>query len=365
MTKLDASRRDFLKTAALATAGFSTLTAATATAAITTGSALATADAVIWVNLVGGPSQVDTFDPKPTAPATVRGPFRPIPTRTPGVQVSELFPKLAAISEQFSLIRSLHHTAPPVHEAGFQLLQTGKLVGDGPAWPHLGVVVGYLLGERNGCPAWQIAGGRDVDTGMVASRGFSGGFLTSSPLIPLAETEEADNWANVSCRQIQNGARFLTINMFPTVFDAPSWDCHAAGGSLHTTLSDYRDTVAPMFDALFSQLIQHLESRGMLARTLVVATGEFGRTPHLNANGGRDHWARCWSALLAGGGVQGGRVIGASDRFGGEPAERPVTPPELVATVYHALGITSATTIPGPEGDPVRVVDAEPVRELF
>lgn len=364
MTIPHTSRRDFLKTAALTTAGFATATATTAGATINPPSS---ADAVIWINLVGGPSHLDTFDPKPAAPSAVRGPFRSIPTRTPGVQVSELFPKLAALSDKFSLIRSLHHSAPPVHEAGFQLLQTGQLFGDGPEWPHMGAVAGHLLRSRANLPAWHVGGGLDVDTGMVAGRGFTGGFLAGTEYqpVPCEIPSGPDGWSLASRQLIAGGTRFLTINMFPTVFDAPSWDCHAAGGSLNTTLSDYRDMVAPMFDMAFSRLLQDLESHGLLERTLVVATGEFGRTPHLNANGGRDHWARCWTAIIAGGGVQGGRVIGASDRLGGEPADRPVTPPELVATVYHALGITPATTIPGPAGLPVSVVDAEPVRELF
>ena len=112
-------------------------------------------------------------------------------------------------------------------------------------------------------------------------------------------------------------------------------------------------------------LLTDLEQRGLLDRTLVVAVGEFGRTPHPNANGGRDHWPGCWSAILAGGGVQGGRVVGSSDAIASEPKDRPVTPAELVATIYHALGISPRTTIPGPDGTPVRVVDAAPVTELF
>lgn len=363
----NATRRDFLMSAAATTVGLSALPA---TASLTT--TPATADAVIWINLVGGPSQLDTFDPKPAAPSAVRGPFRPIPTRTPGIYFTELFPKLAAISDKFSLIRSLHHTAAPVHETGFQLLQTGKLFGDGPEWPHMGAVVGHLLGERARCPAWWMVGIADVETGMAVSRGFGQGFLTgmdSMPItagkaFPVEDPPSFAEWMSVVPSTARDG-RFITVNMFSTVFDAPSWDCHAAGGSLATSLGDYRDTVAPTFDDAFSALLLDLDSRGMLERTLVVATGEFGRTPYLNANGGRDHWPGCWSALIAGGGARGGRVLGASDRLGGEPIERPVTPPELVATVYHALGIAPTTTIPGPNGSPVPVVDAVPVIELF
>jgi uncharacterized protein (DUF1501 family) len=120
-----------------------------------------------------------------------------------------------------------------------------------------------------------------------------------------------------------------------------------------------------MFDLAFTRLLTDLSDRGLLDRTLVVATGEFGRTPHPNCNGGRDHWTRCWTTILAGGGVQGGRVVGRSDAVAGEPADRPVTPAELVATIFHALGIPPRATIPGPAGTPVRVSDAAPVRELF
>ena len=164
---------------------------------------------------------------------------------------------------------------------------------------------------------------------------------------------------------VECGARFVTLNMFPTVFDAVSWDCHADRGSLRTTLADYRDTVAPMFDLAFTQLLADLDARGLLERTLVVATGEFGRTPRPNANGGRDHWPGCWTAIVAGGGVKGGRVVGASDAVAGVPTDRPVTPQELVATIFHAFGIPPATTIPGPDGSPVPVVDAATVLELF
>ncbi|HSQ55315.1 MAG TPA: DUF1501 domain-containing protein [Gemmata sp.] len=172
-----------------------------------------------------------------------------------------------------------------------------------------------------------------------------------------------------SCRMalqlVSDSSDFVTINQFSTVFDAPSWDCHADGGSLRTNLNDIRDTVAPSFDTAFSALLTDLESRGLLDSTLVVATGEFGRTPRLNANGGRDHWAGAWTAIVAGGGTKGGRIIGRTDAKGTEPADRPVTPQELVATIFHALGVPHAATIPGPDGAPVAVYPGKPVAELF
>jgi uncharacterized protein (DUF1501 family) len=157
----------------------------------------------------------------------------------------------------------------------------------------------------------------------------------------------------------------MSLNTFNTVFDALSWDCHADGGSLRTDLNDIRNTVAPQFDHDLGTLILFLSTSGLLDSTLVVATGEFGRTPLLNANGGRDHWAGAWTALIAGGGVKGGRVIGRTDAKGTEPTDRPVSPQELVATIFHALGVPHDATIPGPDGSPVAVYPGKPVYELF
>jgi uncharacterized protein (DUF1501 family) len=120
-----------------------------------------------------------------------------------------------------------------------------------------------------------------------------------------------------------------------------------------------------MFDRAYSALLDDLHARGLLSNTLVVATGEFGRTPQLNARGGRDHWPGVWSVLFAGAGTRGGQVVGASDRLGAEPKDRPVTPAEVAATVYRALGVDLTTRLPGPEGRPVPLVEAAPVRELF
>jgi uncharacterized protein (DUF1501 family) len=164
---------------------------------------------------------------------------------------------------------------------------------------------------------------------------------------------------------LDKGARFITVNMFSTVFDALSWDCHADGGSLRTDMNDIRNTVAPSFDKAFAELVFMFGLTGTLDRTLIVATGEFGRTPLLNANGGRDHWAGAWTALVAGGGIKGGRVIGRTDARGTEPTDRPVSPQELVATIYHAMGVPPDATIPRPDGTPVAVYPGKPVVELF
>jgi uncharacterized protein (DUF1501 family) len=166
-------------------------------------------------------------------------------------------------------------------------------------------------------------------------------------------------------RLVEAGVRLATINMFDTVFNEITWDCHADGASLATSLDDYKEILCPMFDKAYTALLEDLGQRGLLDRTLVLAMGEFGRTPHLNPRGGRDHWPGCWTVLFAGGGVRGGQVIGSSDPTGSEPKDRPVSPEEIAATVYASLGIDLATRLPGPDGSPIPLVRAAPITELF
>jgi uncharacterized protein (DUF1501 family) len=122
-----------------------------------------------------------------------------------------------------------------------------------------------------------------------------------------------------------------------------------------------------MFDHGFSSLVEDLHERGLLESTLIVAMGEFGRNPKINPAGGRDHWPGCCTFIFAGGGGKGGRVVGVSDEIGAYPKDRPVAPEEVIATVYHSLGISPETELEGPQGRPIRVVDhgIEPIRELF
>src|SRR5436853_553147 len=110
---------------------------------------------------------------------------------------------------------------------------------------------------------------------------------------------------------------------------------------------------------------EDLHRRGLLATTLVLAMGEFGRTPRLNPRGGRDHWTGCWTVLFAGGGVRGGRVVGSSDATGAEPKDRPVSPAEVAATVYRGLGVDPSTLLPGPDNRLLPLVEAAPMEELF
>ncbi|MGH7127812.1 MAG: DUF1501 domain-containing protein, partial [Planctomycetaceae bacterium] len=166
-------------------------------------------------------------------------------------------------------------------------------------------------------------------------------------------------------RLIEAGVRFVTINTFLTVFNEITWDIH--GTKPFTSIEGMRDIVAPMYDAGYAALLPDLIDRGLLGTTLVCNLAEFGRTPRVNPAGGRDHWPQCWTVYFAGGGVQGGRVVGQSDAVGGYPAERPVNPSEVVATIFHSLGLDLEAHLPGPAGRPFPLVDfgTKPVLELF
>ncbi len=414
------TRRDFLRAGALSagTVGLTLTDLARAKASPGSGEMNC-----IILFLVGGPSHLDTWDLKPDAPDGIRGPFRPISTNVPGIEIGEHFPLMARRADRFALIRSVFHQEAPVHETGHQLMQTGRLFTPGREHPHYGSVVSHVLGRKvPEIPAHAIVPGPIGNTGVSVSHGQGAGFLgaahepaifgidparltaraalvdaldqvhraadeqRSTALTPLfsprakkaldiaAERDELRrryglNTFGQSCllarRLVEHGVRLVTVNMFDTVFNRVTWDCHADGGGLDTTLDDYKTTLCPMLDLAYTALLDDLQGRGLLQNTLVVAMGEFGRTPRINRRGGRDHWPGVWSILFAGGKVQGGQVIGASDPHGTEPADRPVTPAQVAASIYHALGVDPAFQLTGPEGKPQPIVDADPIFELF
>lgn len=333
------SRRDFLRIgAAGATAALASPLLAAPTAST----------ACIQILLTGGPSQLDTWDPKPDAPSDVRGPFRPIRSTVPGIHFSELFPRMAQHAHRFAVVRSIYHREAPIHETGQQLLQTGLLHAGRTEACHFGAAVAQAAPGRptDGLRPWIVLPRPLGDTGVDISHGQGAGVLGDryGPLFgcdrmghPALDLEDepssvrerfgnsrfAENCLRAR-RLIERGVRVVTINMFDTVFGRVTWDAHAAGGELPTTLDNCARLVCPDFDRGFTALIQDLEERGLLATTLVTAAGEFGRTPKINDRGGRDHWPGVWSVLFAGGGVVGGRVLGASDRLATEPIDRPI-----------------------------------------
>ncbi len=379
----------------------------------------------ILLFLVGGPSQLETWDPKPSAPTNVRGPFRPIPTNVPGIQISEHFPRMAQRAEHYAIVRSVHHEEAPVHETGHQLMQTGHLFQSGLEYPHYGAVLSQQRGPREeGIPPFVVLPAPIGNTGVSVAHGQGAGTLgvQHEPFVLNAELAGRSNGRELfdavdvahracetdskrhpafaqlftakakqafalnqekaevcsrygrhtfgqSCllarRLIEHGVRLATVNMFDTVFNNITWDCHADGGALATTLDDYRDVLCPMFDQAYAALLDDLRERGLLETTLVVAMGEFGRTPQLNPRGGRDHWPGVWSILFAGGGVRGGQVVGSSDAIASEPRDRPVSPAQVAATIYRFLGIDCNLPIPGSDGHPLPLITAEPIAELL
>jgi uncharacterized protein (DUF1501 family) len=323
------------------------------------------AKSCIVLLLVGGPSQLETWDPKPDAPSVVRGPFGAIATSMAGVRISEHLPRLASAAHRYAIVRSVHQDGPAIHEAGMQLLQTGRLSAAGEH-PHFGSVLAQHFGPGRAAP-FVILPSTLRNMGINVSHGQGAGTLgrAHEPMVETSFTHQLAQgdrerygktaFGDACARSVQlveAGTRCVVVNMFASVYDRVTWDCHADRQSLSSTLDDYRRTLCPTFDRAFATLLDDLHQRGLLAETLVVAMGELGRTPRLNGNGGRDHWSGCWSIALAGGGVRGGQVIGASDRLASEPVERPVSCPAVLASIYHALGMTGS-------------VGTAPVRQLF
>ncbi len=403
------SRRDFLRLGGLSVLGLSV--AEQQARAEASGKGLRRC---IFILMTGGPSHFETFDPKPGAPGEIRGPFKPIATATPGLQICETLPLLAQRSDRFAVVRSLYHDASPIHETGQQLIQTGRLVQKDLVPPSLGSIVSRLLGSRNDLPAyavlprplgdtgvaiWQGQGAGDLGVefdpwdvvngefavltdgagNSVALEAGTGRFVNGDPVRMataanwMAEPDAyrrsyGDSEFGRSClaarRLVEQGVRFVTVNMFDSLAERVTWDCHANESWAPATLADYRNELCPAFDRAASTLIDDLDQRGLLKETLVVAAGEFGRSPRVNPRGGRDHWPGVWSVLLAGGGIAGGQVLGASDARGMFPAERPVAPAELAATILHVLGIDLSTRLKLPQGAEIALADAEPIKEL-
>lgn len=368
------SRRDFLNVGSLSLLGSGLPDLCAAPAA---GAAQADRDVnCILLFLHGGPSQLDTWDMKPEAPSEVRGPFAPIPTNVPGIRISEIFPRMARRAHLFSIVRSVYHDAAAVHSVGRQMLQTGRLFEEGVEHPHIGSVLAYWKGGRGDMPPHMLLSGQRRPGGQPQDRTFADleKMQTQEAFALDNEPEKVrekygKNRFGQSCllarRLVERGVRFVTVNMFESVFDEVTWDTH--GTAPFPGIDACRTVCGPWLDNGYTSLIEELQERGLYESTVVIATGEFGRTPWINPAGGRDHWPQCWSLLLGGGGLRGGQIVGASDSIGAYPAERPTTPADIVATLYTALGVRLTAEIPLPGGRRLPVVDstARPIEELL
>jgi hypothetical protein len=359
---------------------------------------------VLW--LWGAPSHLDTFDPKPNAPAEVRGPFATIPTRSPGVRFTELFPKMASRSDRFALVRSNVNFDGDHLKAG-SIGLTGLLEGKDAAVPNFGSVVARHRGARD-LPAFMSVGRGNPRDVVGPMKGYGGGnwgrnydpFLvgcsalgeTDVPALKLLDglspaalddrrtlLADPDRWDvtrgrahallttpearaaldltrekpatraaygqtsfGQSCllarRLVEAGVPYVQVNWSQYVEAMTpncdfGWDTHIFNFDL------LPDRHGPILDRVYSALLDDLADRGMLEQTLVVAMGEFGRTPRINGQASRDHWPQCYFSLWAGAGVRGGAVIGESDRIGGEPLTEPIVPGMVGATILETVGI--------------------------
>ncbi|MDW8223483.1 MAG: DUF1501 domain-containing protein [Gemmatales bacterium] len=390
----------------------------------------ARAQSVIFLWLWGGPSHLDTFDPKPKAPFEYRGPFAAIPTTISGVYFTELFPQLAQRARRLAIVRSLHTRSNDHGVAGTTGLtgsmsgsvNLGGQVAEGNLRPALGAVVARATGRSAGrLPPYLIIGGR-LHQGKKPVVGEGGGTLgqrydpfrieykypsgvriEALELAPdisperlqhrrqlLTHLDQARRWLDTSSSAASldvyqrqaldmllspNALRLFDLSQEPPAlrqrygltrfgqscllarrlveknvpFVQVNWSNHVeseedagdGGWDMHyRNFEIMQNRHAPILDQALGALLDDLEQRGLLERTLVVAVGEFGRTPKINDKVGRDHWEHCYCALLAGGGIRPGVVYGESDDRGERPRVYPCTPADLHATILAALGIS-------------------------
>lgn len=426
------------------------------------GNAVSSKKSCIFLMLCGGPSHLDTWDLKPNAPSEYRGPYNPIRTKVPGMQLSELHPKLAKVTDHFALIRSMSHPGPITnHFDAMHNLLSGQYVervkqGIPDSSPYIGSVVAkHLPSEHNLVSnAWlmKCVGPTVFCAPNIGSGGYLGspyapvfvGSAENHPAMPdfkppevydmadpvrtqqrrklldnlesevLAKDPLAKDWGKLremaydsmtraegrqafemdrepvslrekygmhplgqnlllARRMVEAGVRFVTVNGWtgpaPGSGNGPpssSWDMHGGSmgmGNAFGSGSYGMGWCLPRLDEALSTLLTDLKERGLLDDTLVVAVGEFGRSPKIQTKGppGRVHWPKCFSAIVAGGGIRGGAVYGESDKTGSYPVSDPVTPQDLHATILHALNIplispamnTGITRPPFSTGKPV------------
>lgn len=468
------SRRDLLKGSAVGIGTVGLSAASRLNASPIEINSRAKAKACIYIFLSGGLAQHESFDPKPDAPAEIRGEFKPITTRTPGLALCEHLPLLAARTGMFSVIRSLSHHSND-HSAGHHIMLTGR--SDLPRGfdpnrpmptdhPSIVAVVGSLLRRRHDLPAAAVLPERLIhSTGRVIPGQFAGQmgplrqpwFIEASPfhstsygafpthqfdhqdrghadkrsfqapslslpeefagdrlaqrLAFLKEIEQTTSWLDgattvASYGQYRQGAiGLLTDPKIRHALDVTRADSrlqdrygrHSFGWSLlmarqlveagvtmvqvnlgndetwdthGEAFPHLKDKLLPPMDQSVAGLLDDLRETGLLDSTLVVMAGEFGRTPkisHLRQHyklPGRDHWGAVQSVLIAGGGVEGGRIIGASDKHGGYPIDSPQSPENLAATIYDALGIPRSAAWFDTTDRPNLVYHAEPISGL-
>lgn len=385
----------------------------------------ANAKSVIHIFLGGGVSAQESWDPKPLSPIEYRGELSAIDTKLPSVQFSELLPKTAQVADKLTVIRSLTH-GEAAHERGQHNMMTGYRPSPALQYPSFGSVVSHEFGPRKDLPPYisipnqpnPYAGSgylssayapfavgddparaqfrvrdlntpKDVDQDRyerrraaleVANRHFTertasdavssmNAFyerafrLISSPAareaFDMAKEPKAmkDRYGRnqagqrmlLARRLVEAGARFVTLSY-------GGWDHHQR-------ITAQMKRLMPAFDKAYAALLTDLDERGLLDETIVLVSSEFGRTPKINADAGRDHWAKVFSVAVAGGGINRGAVVGSSGATANEPEETPITPEDLATTLYHQLGIAAHKELIAPGDRPIEIVKGGRVRK--
>jgi hypothetical protein len=403
----------------------------------------------ILIFYYGGPSHLDTWDLKPDAPAEVRGEFKSIATRVPGLRIGEHLPHCAKITDRLAILRGMHHPMRNHNAAAVDALcgrsplkgDLELLADDINSFPCYGSVLSHLEPGRRETPIHVAL--PHVMYNVVVLPGQNAGFLgaahnpfqvTRDPnrddfhvdelylpadlpmnrlddrrsllsivekqsrraersaartnmsasqmrafnLLHSEETRRAFDLARepaplrerygrnrlgqsmlLARRLVEAGVRFINVNDKISNGQLENWDSH------ENNFGRLKNDLLPPADQAFSALILDLEARGLLDSTLVIGLAEFGRTPKINGSRGRDHWPDCFSVVLAGGGVRGGVVYGASDRIGAFPAADPVTPADLAASIFDRFGLDPATEIRDVTGRPYRLADGEIIAKVF
>lgn len=442
----DAARRQFL--GALTGSSLGALLTNWTQSSLAEPAANGKAKSVILVFNCGGPSHIDLWDPKPKGPDTVRGPYRPIDTNVPGIQISELLPKIAQRMDRLAILRSVHHSQSS-HNSGMYWSTVGRpypmdstLINPSPVdHPSVGTLVGWLAqrdgytgsvppyvitpyphcdstvyltpGQFGGClgvrfdpfvldadpnaadfrvrnlnlqdgmtagrfqermSLWgaldkqgppirnQNATAHDVFHSRAASMVLTGGaakaFDLTQETTAVRERYGRHQWGQshlLARRLVEAGARFVTSVNGRSII----WDTHK------DNFNRMEKSLVPPMEQAFVALLDDLEERKMLESTLVVWMGDFGRTPIINKEAGRDHWPQCYSAVLAGGGLKGGIVVGASDKTGAFPHSRPISPADIHATLFTALGYDSQSiNYHMVDGRPMPLSQGTTIREL-
>jgi hypothetical protein len=419
------------------------------------GSAFGQAKSCIVLFLMGGPSQHSTWDPKPDAPAEVRGDFRPIATAVPGVSICELFSRTAKVTDKVCFLRAVS-TGDNAHSSSGYYMLTGtphqpkNFENANPGAPNdapsLGAVMNRVAPDSRRLPAaitlphrifntdgsvWpgQDAGflGRGTDPWLLNAKTTPEGYQIEEIRLPTdldptrienrrllldrlrgevdgldrdgtaklldrrgrqafdlllssrarrafqieEEPESIRYWYGhtpfgrgvlLARRLVEAGVRLVQVNWYRGAdepADAPCWDSHVRESAR------LKDVLVPPTDRAFSALVEDLAGRGRLDETLVVCMSEFGRTPKIENGGGRGHWGSVFSVALAGGGICGGQVFGASDRIGAYPKEGLVRPEDLSATIFHCLGYRPQSEYSDPLGRPHPISRGEVIHGIL